>query len=274
MDGLALPDIDLPGVQARRVLVIEPSLLAEVGPGMDPLPGAEGASRSWQLRDDATARVVPREQPRPPTVHILLAEHCSRLADGQRWLHEYRCWVRHAGPTEAIMRWPAAVEVISATVGTIDGQARRVTSSLEQETLLRVPLPLTGKIHAIVIRFRPIEGETPERPDSRAPFLEGATGSRLLRTIDVPAGWMLTGDADRAVQGSTRQALVALTRAAGHLEVCRATTGQPEFAATYNQSRHRLERLLALAELSLNAGGDGSLPLAPEGHTLRACSTN
>jgi hypothetical protein len=212
---------------------------------------------------------VPRDPPRPPAVRARLAEQHSRLAAGTRWLHEYRCWVQHAGPTEAVLRWPAPVEVVSATVGPIDGPGRPLESSPGGDGAWRIPLPATGTVHAIVIRYRHPKGESPSRPDLRAPVLEGATSSHLLRTIEVPAGWTLTGDADHSVTGSTRRALAALTRAEGRLDLCRETAKRTDFAETYDRARHRLESHLSLAHVALDAGGDGSTPLGPEGQTLQ-----
>ena len=163
------------------------------------------------------------------------------------------------------------MEIVSVTLGPVDGPPRPVTRSLGPSgRRLWLPLPPTPGLHAVAVRYRhPVGHDSPHKPDLTVPSLEGAEGGRILWTLDVPANWELTAEDAPAATGPTRQALVSLSRAAAYLSLVHHLAAGQDTVAEMGRARHRLDRLVRLAELDLQAGGDAALALGPSGQTLR-----
>jgi hypothetical protein len=259
-----MPDVMVAGAAVQRVLEVGSGLTAEGASGVA-LAGTRGGVQTWKGHDTEWGlRVTPQSGHRSAPVQVLLAQMRASVPDGRRWLYEGTWWLRHEGPTELGIRWPAAVEAAGVT---IDGAP--VTAIRPEAGRLWLPLAGPGGARRVRIRWRHEPGkEALDRPILDLPDLEGAVTGPTVWTVDVPAGWDVPVG---GLTGATRRAAVELYRAAAELAFCRELGGPVSASeAALAQAQARLRRGLVLAGLAVAAGADARRRVGPDGLDLAA----
>jgi hypothetical protein len=123
-------------------------------------------------------------------LQVLLSDHVATILDGQRWTHQATYWVYHEANTDLSFSLPAGASVLAVAVDGVE-----VTPLEPSADRLWVPLAGGPGCLRIDVRWQTLSGgESPERPDSACPTLEGAKNGPVLWTVYVPAGF---GVADR-----------------------------------------------------------------------------
>jgi hypothetical protein len=270
--GIVLPDVHVQGVEhaeytlavAGRDLVSEArgslQVLTNPAQALAPWPGiAERVERTrgevwrhvsgaeWQLRLLPQARAT-----EPARVQVFLLEQSAAVADGRRWLHEARCWLRHEGQTDLHVAFAAPARVITAA---IDG----AEATPLQPDPLRLWLPLPGRtgVRCIRLRWLYLDAEPLDRPILAPPTVVDALTWTSVWTLRIPAGWevaqeTLTGSLG---EGAARVGALALHRAEAQLhisqELCKQgrdsiasaplASAQRRFALHCRQARRALD---------------------------------
>jgi hypothetical protein len=274
--GMAAPTLTLPGVQRVEswVALAGPALKGEAT-GLEVADPAR-ALASWPERaaqlsrsggaawkvvaPEGRLRLQSTERAAAPAVEVYLQERSAAAADGRRWLHEARFWLRHEAGGGLTVVLPAPGTVIAASV---DG-----TELLPlQPGPKRLWLPLPGRAGVRRVRLCWFHGKDEEalaRPNLAPVRLEGVADGPLLGVLAVPSGWRPDGaTAARLHAGAAAAAAQDLARADAQLRLSRALAGQksdPALAAAQKRFYLHCRR----AERALEMAGDRGREAGPD----------
>jgi hypothetical protein len=281
-NGLALPDVDVPGASAIRWVGIGSGLGVEETTGLteaDPKPipknwteelGKKGVHQVWKVAAaDWGLQLQPVEHPSAGgAVDLLLTEQLAAVGEGGHWHHEATLWLRHSSHTELRVSWPATVRVTSVSV---DDSA--VTPLQPGPKELWLPLPGQPGLREIRLRWQyDAAEESLAQPRLARPQVEGADSGPGLWTLRVPAGWELSPSVPLVAgkanllptgYGGGRLATLDAWRAWIELERIKDSKG-----STLTAAEERFYQLGRRLEESLDLGGDQGQVIGPDGQTL------
>src|SRR6185437_7649877 len=226
--------------------------------------------RGWQVQGpEWQLRLLPHTRAMGPALmRIFLWEQTSSVMDGQRWVHESRCWLRHEGHTDLNVEFPAPIRLIAAAV---DGIA--VVPLQPGSSRLWLPLPGRAGVRCVRLRWLYKDAEPLDRPNLAAPEVGEALNGPDRGTVLTPAGWEPAKStlASRLGRGATREGALALYRAEAQLRISQELCKQKRdsgAAAALAAAQRRFALYCLHARHALNMGANRGGVTGPAGQTL------
>ena len=141
--------------------------------------------------DAAPLRVQPRETPTTAATKVLDSRYVVLPAAPGRWLHRMTWELATKGRQEIDLRLPDGARLAAAFVG-----GRVATSRSADPQTVTLPLPISAGPLAVEVCWTYPEGEDFDRPHLEPAKAVDLEGSPALSTIQVPAGWRLSGPSE------------------------------------------------------------------------------
>jgi hypothetical protein len=285
--GVPMPDVTVQGVEsAEYILAIAGAeLTGEARGGLLRLaqparmlaswPGTamrieRAGGQAWRVQGtDWQLRLMPHAHAlEPASVRVFLLEQSAAVVDGQRWLHEARCWLRHEAHTDLTVDFPAPVRVVAAALDGVE-----VTPLQPGSSRLWLPLPGRAGVRCVRLRWLYEKPETLDRPNLAPLDIVDARKGPILWTVLVPPGWApeQSTPSARLGMGAAREGALALYRAEAQLRISQELCQQDRVSAA-STALAAAQRRFALycrhARNALQLGADHGGVLGPEGQTL------
>ena len=116
-------------------------------------------------------------------MRVFLLEQSAAVVDGQHWMHEARCWLRHEAHSDLNVDFPAPVRVVAAAIDGVEATPLQPGSSR-----LWLPLPGRAGVRCVRLRWLYEKAEPLDRPKLAPPRVVNAIEGPTLWTVLVPAG--------------------------------------------------------------------------------------
>jgi hypothetical protein len=282
--GVLLPDVSVQGVERAEyfVALAGGELTGEARGNLESVPEAGRAlarwpgiaqrlerthGHGWRIRGpEWQLLLLPQARTlEAAPVRLFLLEQSAAVVDGQHWLHEARCWLRHEAHTDLTVDFPASVRVVAAAVDGVEVPPLQPAASR-----LWLPLPGGAGVRCVRLRWMYREAEPLDRPNLTPPEVADARRDAVLWTVMVPPGWEAaqSSPASRLGSGPVREGALALHRAEAQLrisqELCKQgrETGAP-LAAAQKRFAAYCRHVRDALDMGGNRGGTG-----PAGQTL------
>lgn len=217
----------------------------------------------WQLRLLPFSRGL-----ETTSVRVYLLERSSAVVNGDHWLHEARCWLRHEAHADLKVVFPLPAYVFAASVDGVE-----VTPIKAGSAGVWLPLPGRPGVHCIRMRWIYDRPEPLDRPNLTAPLLADAVKGPILGTVMVPSGWELVGNlpAGNLGVGATREAALALWRADAQLRIRQDLVkqrGDNEVLASLDAAQKGFELYCGYARHALDLDAHPGTLSGPQGRSL------
>jgi hypothetical protein len=207
-------------------------------------------ANEWKLAIHSRDRAM-----RAETIQVFLEEQAVAVADGQRWLHEARFWLRHDAGSDLSLLLPAPASVVSVSLDGLE-----LVPLQPDADRLWLPLPGQAGVRRVrVCWFYETARESLDRPLLDPVRVEGASAGPLLGVVHVPAGWRVNQSSTAVARpGMARAAAQDLLRGRAQLRICQ-TLAETGALAALAQAQKRFALYLRRAERALELYGEGGV---------------